>query len=210
MILVVSNNQYDQDYAAPFTEPDMPVVVSAERDILFELDKYNLIVLPGGTDVNPKYYHELPHEHTHYTSESSALDEIILGYGGVIDKAADYGVPIVGICKGSQQLCVHQGGRLHQHVENHTNHYIRLLGNPDEIIFTSGGHHQMADLEFVRSVDYDVLATAWKDVSGLGIEEPEIVHYPDINALGIQYHPEWCDSNSRAFNLPRELVEKYL
>lgn len=189
-VLVVSRDRWDTSYFWIFSELGYKHKLSAVPDDLFDISNgvYDLVCLVGGADVNPKYYNEPDHPMTSYTKSSTAMDEFILGSGGVIDTCDKHGVPIVGICKGSQQLCVHQGGRLHQHVDFHGNHnLVDLVTN--ECFYTNGGHHQVVDLTGVKNSI--VLAEPPESISGLAIREPDVVYYPEINAIGFQFHPEW-------------------
>ena len=169
-------------------------------------NEYDLMMLIGGADVDPFYYDQPAHPETSNDFHSRSMDNLILSYGGFIDVADSAGVPIVGICKGSQQLCVHQGGALHQHVENHQNHDL-IDHRTGEVFYTTGGHHQVVD---ITGVDCVVLAEPPQRVGDLDIREPDVVYYPEINAMGFQYHPEWASPDSRAVSYFHEKLEELL
>lgn len=164
------------------------------------MSSYDLLVLGGGSDVDPSFYGEEPGPFTTFTPGADAQIFALL------DEAAEAGTPVVGICKGAQQLCVYNGGSLHQHVGGHQgNHSIRLLGT-DEVVHTYGNHHQMMVLGKVNNYELIAYADQTHDI----LYEPEIVYFPDNNSLGFQYHPEWMPSDSEGVALFFKLIEERL
>lgn len=77
-------------------------------DLIADLDG---IVLSGGYDVDPVHYGEAPHPAVETAPESHDAFEI-----GLARTALEEGVPILGICRGSQVLAVADGGALVQDV----------------------------------------------------------------------------------------------
>lgn len=194
MKVLLIENSYQ--HASVFTAKKHTVdnLNNRHKDITF----YDLVCLVGGSDVDPALYNEEPHPKTYSTPEQDAL------VYEVIAECIDANVPIVGICKGAQQLCVYDGGRLHQHVTGHEGAHPITVESTGEQMHTRGNHHQM----MIPSSDAVVLAYA-ENLSGM-MYEPEAVYFPNINAVGVQYHPEWMNSASRGVEYFYELIETYL
>lgn len=98
---------------------------------VFEAD---LLCLDGGADITPSLYGE---ENTHSYNDPTR-DLVSLGLYGV---AKLRGIPIVGICRGSQLLNVINGGTMIQDVSGHAgaHHFITYQGKVYEVNST---HHQ--------------------------------------------------------------------
>jgi gamma-glutamyl-gamma-aminobutyrate hydrolase PuuD len=91
------------------------LLISSYNDLAWALEHGDVLVVPGGADVNPARYGERPHyatgrANTHY----EFLDENLLTPW--IHKTNK---PVVGICRGLQTINVVLGGTLHQHVVGH-------------------------------------------------------------------------------------------
>lgn len=69
------------------------------------------LVIAGGADVNPARYGEEPDIATSGWRDDRDVSEYAL-----LDAAEDFGLPVLGICRGMQIMAVRAGGRLHQHV----------------------------------------------------------------------------------------------
>ncbi|WP_373088645.1 gamma-glutamyl-gamma-aminobutyrate hydrolase family protein [Zhongshania sp.] len=165
------------------------------------VDHYDLILLVGGTDVDPALYGEEPHPKTYATPDQDAL------VWRVLDASTAAGIPVVGICKGAQQLCVYDGGKLRQHVVGHEGSHAIIDEETGVIMHTRGNHHQMMHVTGCASAK--VLAFADGVKSGY-ILDPEVVYFEKLNALGFQYHPEWMDEQSEGVKYFYNTIKKYL
>lgn len=152
------------------------------------------LLLLGGTDVNPTLYGEAPHWATATPDINRDSKEAIL-----FERARLKGIPIIGICRGAQFICVMNGGKLHQHTPDHgISHDVHT----NEGVFKSvaAGHHQIMN----PTGDYQVLG--WdarhcmvynsKDEESAIKDSPEVVYFPDNKCLAIQPHPEWQTSDN--------------
>src|SRR5699024_9442623 len=119
----------------------------------------------------------------------------------VFNYAREREIPCVGICRGSQFLCVMNGGTLIQHVSNHgiygTHEMYTHDGRTVEVTST---HHQMmypyggnpfvllawanGRSHFYQGGDKDFRV-------GNAFREPEVVFWPHTQTLGFQGHPEY-------------------
>ncbi len=157
------------------------------------------VVLSGGVDVDPRHFGEEPHPEL--GEVSAARDEFELA---LAEEALRRGVPVLGICRGSQVMAIVGGGSLYQDLpsqrpggiqhyqkgaRSRTSHLVALspksrlteiLGGQREVRVNSF-HHQA-----VRSLPegWDVSATSSDGVI-------EAFEYPDHPFwLAVQWHPE--------------------
>lgn len=183
---------------------------------------YALILFTGGADVSPHLYGEESHRNTYTNPDRDAAEEMIF------KAAKENGIPMAGICRGSQFLCVMAGGKLVQDLTGHAGvrHPITVVESGEEVVVTST-HHQMQYPFDLDEDEYEVVAHSTNQLSReywfnneqvvsraesspLLALEPDIVYYPKIKALAAQYHPEMMNTDSEGFNLFGRLVEQYL
>lgn len=179
-------------------------LVESYEDI-FDLD---LLVFWGGSDVNPALYKEK-------NVKAYAIDPQRDKFEQFIYNKAVGTVPMLGICRGAQFLCVQGGGRLWQHVDGHQkDHRVKLPNG--EVFLTTSTHHQMMrptpEMEVLGVSEYIMSRKKW---SGAGEEEPdepeaEIVFDPNASALMIQGHPEYAYAHDGFKEVTRKLIKKYL
>lgn len=187
-------------------------------------NKPDLVCFTGGTDVNPELYGESPHPKTGRPDihrdkmESRAFEASI-----------EFNIPMVGICRGAQFLCVMNGGKLIQHVNNHAigGMHIMEYYTPDgeyhtKVIKVTSTHHQMAYPWSLPKDSYsivgwtDSLATSYEGVpDGYADEiedgiEPEVIHYTKTNCLGVQGHPEYVTKEHEFHKYFNRAVLHYL
>ena len=82
------------------------------EDVDSLLDLVDGVEVSGGDDVDPSWYGEQPHASTEPEDAAHDAFEIEL-----VRAALERGMPVLGICRGSQVLSVADGGRLTQDVE---------------------------------------------------------------------------------------------
>lgn len=91
-----------------------PIVKHDTKSI--EYDESDALLLPGGIDIEPKWYNR---ENVACGQTCSELDELQLAW---LDRFIELKKPILGICRGHQLINVRFGGTLIQHVENSRRH----------------------------------------------------------------------------------------
>ena len=217
---IVLVNDHPPTYATPFDHLGMEISTDFEN---CDLDEVGLLVFTGGSDVSPSVYGEKAHPSTFANPRRDAV-EVPLA-----KEAIAQGIPIAGICRGSQLMCALAGGRLVQDISGHGRPHpviARYPGGEVEEISVSSSHHQMQYPFVLPEDDYDVLAWSKEPLSyyyRFGDEEilrhqaksqlkmePDVVWYPKIKALAAQYHPEWMERNSDGFKYFQLLVDHYL
>lgn len=174
----------------------------------------DLVLFTGGTDVDPVIYGHERNSKSYYSSRRDDQDIIIYEQARSLDKA------ILGICRGSQLLTALQpDGYLIQHVTKHA------IGNTHPIEFYDGDlleitstHHQM--MYPFDIANYELIA--WSSPSRSTVyelsegkttttrKEPEIVYYPEVNALAIQGHPEMMSIESPIIKKLNDLIQQKL
>lgn len=159
----------------------------------------DLVLFCGGTDVFAGRYGEKAHPSAEYPDHRRDEKEVAL-----FKKAVSLGIPTLGICRGSQLLCVMNHGKLVQHQPNPQ--YIHNVSTYDGLEFPITSTHHQAQYPFnlTPNVDYKVLAyteglcTFHEDGEENEMNpavEAEVVYYPKTRALAIQGHPEALDKD---------------
>lgn len=172
------------------------------------INEVNLVVFTGGSDVSPYLYGENKYKECYCDPERDLIEIDLF-------KKAKGIIPMFGICRGAQFLCVMTGGKLIQHVSGH--HWFHAIQLIDGRKFgTHGSHHQM------MIPDQKSIVLGWADpprsqyyFDGNGEQhnynkEVEVVEFPSIKAFGVQYHPEVMDEDTECFKYSQELVGRLL
>jgi len=177
-------------------------------DITFDVNdvfKADAIVFTGGADVSPEIYGQKKNPLTQSLPHRD-FDEAAL-----FTFAKLRGLPLFGICRGAQFLCVMSGGELHQHVYNHSDgHLHSITTDATASMEVTSTHHQMMDLDNLEEgADFALLAWA-EGLSTDNVKEPEVVEFYDSMSLAVQYHPEYMSEDSDGWKYYQELVHDHL
>lgn len=169
----------------------------------------DVALLTGGEDIHPSLYGEAVGSRTYFTKERDNFELKLYRF------FAEKNTPIVGTCRGGQLLTVLAGGKLVQDTSHPGRHNVTTWD--EKVIQINSLHHQqfLVDEELTglkEGVDYHMLM--WAEclspyhyngddidlnlVGRRNYREPELVHYPLINAFAIQCHPEMMASDSVA------------
>ncbi len=168
-----------------------------------------LVVFTGGSDVQPSLYGENTNPRCHCKPQRDAQEV------EVFKKALAHGIPMFGICRGAQFLCVMSGGKLVQHTTgHHRTHSITLAdGRRFDV---SSSHHQMMipkEGDVVLGWAEPKLSHCYQGGNGEELNynrEVEVVEFPSIKAYGVQYHPEVMAHDTDGFKYCNELIRKLL
>ncbi len=182
-------------------------------------DNVDAIVLWGGEDIHPSYYHERPHSRTQNQHGKSRRD---INEWKAMKYALVNKIPIIGVCRGAQFLCVFSGGSLVQHTTGHVgmgDHNL-LFADRSDLMATTSCHHQMMA---PWRTDYQLLAWSSsrlsdryegednKEIPNIHTKfEPEVVYFPKTRGLAIQGHPEWMEQTDPFVMYCNEMVQELL
>ena len=216
MVIGLVNTRVSIIWAGLFREihPKATVIeINVGDDLVDSLLAVDVVVFTGGPDVDPKLYDEPHNRATVASARKCDLHEL-----SVTRLAKDFGIPMIGICRGAQLLCVANKGKLVQDINNHTGkHMMQTKDNKSFLV--SSTHHQM----MVPVGDYAVLGwaeevTSWEGMpkefiqtrAGLSGKDMEVVFWPESNSLGVQYHPEYMDKRDEGYKYFVEIVKDML
>ena len=186
-------------------------------EIVDELDKAQLVVFTGGEDVTPSFYGCKKHHTTYNNIKRDQLEKEIF------DKIDPDKQVCYGACRGSQWLCVMNGGKLVQNVNNHAIRYTHAITDGNKIYQITSTHHQMQYPFDLNKDDYDILYKSYNLSSDIYEgdkintdliykNEPEIVLYHKEKlpkCLAVQGHPEMMPNSpvsEMINNLIKDLV----
>lgn len=181
------------------------VVTISKPDQITE--KNSFLVLHGGADISPSLYGEKIGKYTYAPNRPSYRDTVEVA---LAKRAIEMDIPIIGICRGAQLMCVLNGGKLVQDVEYHNGYNHKITTYDGKTVVTNSVHHQQMYPWFTN---YELIA--WAEGVGtnftgqngeeivfpphayhgdkhMDVMEPEIVWFPKTKAFCVQGHPEWA------------------
>lgn len=186
-------------------------VYSSDQNLFAHPEHIALVLFTGGADISASLYCEREARRTS-TFVRRDIFELV-----AFRRANKLGLPIAGVCRGAQFLCAMAGGKLIQHVTGHEGWNHRCRTWDDRTLDMSSTHHQM------MLPPESAMILAWADPSlsreyiggeDIELEEPEreveVAYFPNINAVGMQYHPECMPASSHGFRFASEVVETFL
>lgn len=178
-----------------------PTGLDAAFEILDKRD-FDGLLLTGGGDVNPHLYNRKPHAKVYGVSDERDYTEMY-----ALEVARDMGIPVLGICRGSQIMTVEAGGDLRQHIGGHYGSHPVLVDQGSALLRATGGIQR----PIVRSLHHQEVrhvAPGWK-ISGYAPDgTAEAVETDDGRCLGVQFHPEMDQGQQYARNIFRWLIEE--
>ncbi len=176
-----------------------------------KLENADLVVFTGGEDVDPSFYTDFKHPSTFSNVRRDLLEE------EEFLEARKLGKKCIGICRGSQFLCVMNGGQLVQDQPNPKGRHLIKTYDGKEIEITST-HHQAAFPFNLDESDYKILG--WtnelpyhEDGQRKELAPPkecEIVFYPKTDCLGIQGHPEMMRESHETITYLRNMLNEFM
>ena len=95
----------------------VPMIIPPAGDMTSLLDSIDGLIVSGGPDISPANYNEEPGPMTTEFYPEQDYSEM-----GLIERALERDMPLLGICRGMQILSVAHGGRMHQHLDTTPGH----------------------------------------------------------------------------------------
>ena len=186
------------------------------------LPMVDLVMFGGGQDIHTSFY-----KHSNVASQCGRRpSKRDLFEREIFFMCKELKIPMLGICRGAQFLCAMSGGALIQDCLNHSiSSYHPILTSSGVKMLMTSTHHQMMypfethheliawaeDLSHGR-FEYDHHSMCLKlNHEGVLEKEPEIVYFPDTNALAVQGHPEYFqDVYAPPVQFVRDLISNRL
>jgi putative glutamine amidotransferase len=176
-----------------------PALVSAFQELA---DFFDIVVMPGGADVNPANYGEMP------TVDTGKSDPILEYFDRVNLGTALNRCLVVGICRGFQSLMVEFNHKLTQEIEAFhprsngwydTAHEVQVYSHGDKPFKyeVNSLHHQgvvvqPSELAAWRSAPDPLVHVLAADVKSSSIRYV-VEAAESLSWLGVQWHPEAMD-----------------
>lgn len=182
------------------------------RLLIDKRDQISLVVFTGGEDVHPSFYGG---EHLGISAVNIKRDRHEIQ---IFEYCQKHNIKRLGICRGVQFLGVMAGGSMYQHVSDHAGvlHKITYPALNKEVIVNSL-HHQLIKLPETG------LPIAWSSdklsriyigpdslYAGPPEREIEAAIFPEINAMGVQFHPEMMPRRAPGRILFEEMVKDFI
>lgn len=181
-------------------------------------EEYSFVLFPGGADISPKLYNdESPFKVCGPSDDYKDFTEVT-----VFKTALKNNIKMVGICRGIQFLTAMAGGKLLHHIDNHAgvyhNMFLHQPWNGKNVIQINSLHHQMcipprksrllgwaskgiANGYYIGNFDKEV---NWKG------PDVEALYLQNINAFGVQWHPEMMSPDSDGYKWFNYAVNLFL
>ena len=181
-----------------------------------DIKSANIVLFTGGEDVCPDLYGAKKHQYTYCNIDRDLYEKDI--FNKISPKQL-----AVGVCRGSQFLCVMNGGLLIQDVNNHAIYGTHPITNGSTSYEITSTHHQMQYPFNLNKEDYDILFYSEHPLStyysGDKIDRKKIIVEPEIvlyNVLGnpkclaIQGHPEMMSLKHPTVLMINKLIDELL
>ena len=169
------------------------------------------LILPGGTDIHPKFYNEeIKHKEWVIDPNRDELDFLLCKI------ALTKKIPILGICRGLQIINIYHGGSLYQDIysdlETKTNHRDANLYEKNEHEMLICENSLLSELSSkkegtINSVHHQAIKTLGKNLivestsKEDGIIESIRLNRKDAGyCFGVQWHPERCSPGNEFDN----------
>lgn len=204
--LIYVEDDYDSLYGKFWG--NLGQVCRNRKDFLAAPEKFDLVCFTGGEDVSPSLY-----GHENLASGTSMARD--LREKEIFEIALKAGIPMTGICRGTQFLNVMCGGTMVQHLrKSHGGGHHSCETFDGEIFTVTSSHHQMIvpgpgckrlawaehrlqldDLVYGGPRENLVLGLLDKESK---VKVTEAIHYPEFKVFGCQFHAEWQEIESPA------------
>ena len=167
-----------------------PLIFFAESALSAEerLAGMDALLVPGGSDVDPRRYGEEPLETT-ATADFAAQDQF---EADMMEAAIRMGIPVLAICRGFQLLNVEQGGSLIQDVAADSPH--RNSVHDVEIVEDSALAEVLGETHIpVSSYHHQAVERVGSNLRVVGTSPDgtvEALEHTDAALIAIQWHPE--------------------
>ncbi|MCV7228616.1 gamma-glutamyl-gamma-aminobutyrate hydrolase family protein [Mycolicibacterium komossense] len=193
------------DYSAAIAQAGgIPLLLSMECDPVAVVEQLDGLVLSGGADVDPRRYGAAPGPHA--SELEPWRDEFELA---LLDAAWARGIPVLGICRGTQLINVSRGGTLVAHLPNDSGEAHSFLGyprqhraHPVDLVEGSIPYELFGPRITVNSLHHQAVAESGTGLVVTGRAPDgvvEAIQAVDAPVVGVQWHPEMLDGTDPLF-----------
>jgi len=198
-------------YGEPFSH--LGKISTSIADIVDKRENIQLVVFTGGEDIHPSFYNGRDCGVSQTNIKRDSYEE------RVFKRCLKDGIKMAGICRGSQFLNVMAGGFMYQHITGHAMLGVHGIIYPalDRRVLVTSTHHQLIGLaESGIPIAYTdgMISQRYVGPQGDIVSSPamelEAAVFPEINALGAQFHPEWMRDSMPGKMLYRMMVEDFI
>lgn len=192
---------------------------SAKQNIASEgFAGVDAVILWGGEDWHPSFYHQ-KHHPTNGADKAGVSARDVFEWKAMLFCKAN-NIPLIGVCRGAQGLCIGAGGKLVQHVTSHGFDH-NVTTKDKSTVWVTSTHHQMmwpwdvkhellAWTDQPRSNIYEAEVRGQNIPGSLEKQEAEIVYFPQLKGLAIQGHPEYSSATQPFISLCLDYVKEYI
>ena len=175
-------------------------------------DAYDGLLLPGGGDIHPKYYHQ------EIAGSVNIIDSLDTLQFGACENFVRAKKPVLGICRGHQLVNVFFGGSLIQHLPSAPRH-AREKGSKEDRIHASTaapdswigrlyGASYVTNSSHHQAVDVPGQGLVIDSYSDDGVAEA--LHHESLPVYAVQFHPErMCFSHRRDDTVDGSVLLRY-
>ena len=169
-------------------------------DVVSNINEADLVQFTGGADIHPSLYKHDVHPSTYFSLSRDKYEVAAFHY------CKDNKIPMAGICRGAQLFTAMTGGWLWQDVDGHQGYHDVIDTVTGEVFNCNSIHHQMMFPPKTAKILAIAKESSRKERCAQGRiiirrkemdDDPEVVFFPTVRALGFQGHPEMAGGKLR-------------
>jgi putative glutamine amidotransferase len=183
----------------------IPVLIPPMGDPKSYADMVNGLLIPGGDDLDPFYYHEVMLPQVKPVPKKRSDFEISL-----LDEVIELHKPVLGICYGMQLINVVFGGTLYQDIGNADALGIDHKKDYHVVVITENSFLKKGAFS-VNSTHHQAVKTLGNSLSAFAYSPDDLIEAffkEDYNFLiGVQWHPERLMESEVSLSLFKSFIK---